>query len=272
MLQNRYSEALKAYEEALKIFKDLGEPNSVATVLHQTGMVFEEAGQFKAAEQAYRRALAIEVQQNETAGEASTLGQLGLLYDKMGRVEEAVIFFRQVKDKHIKLKDLFNEGHDHHNIAACLIKLKRYDEARGEINRAIECKEPYGHAATLWNVWNLLSTLEQAEGNKEAAAKARGKAIELYLDYRKDGGENHERGGPLCTQFWQAMQENKTEEMEKLLAELENDSETHPLLKILIAKLKAIIGGSREPELAADPELHYTDAAEILFLLERLPK
>ncbi len=33
---------------------------------------------------------------------------------------------------------------------------------------------------------------------------------------------------------------------------------------------KNTLSGSRDPQLAADAELHYTDAAEILFLLEKL--
>jgi len=41
-------------------------------------------------------------------------------------------------------------------------------------------------------------------------------------------------------------------------------------LKPLIPKLQAILAGSRDLGLTADPELDYHDAAEILFLLEKL--
>ena len=40
--------------------------------------------------------------------------------------------------------------------------------------------------------------------------------------------------------------------------------------RLLIEKLQAILAGSRDPELAADPELHYQYAAEIQLLLEYL--
>ncbi len=42
--------------------------------------------------------------------------------------------------------------------------------------------------------------------------------------------------------------------------------------KLLVLKLQAILTGSREVGLASDAGLDYTDAAEILFLLERLEK
>ncbi|MFC2154931.1 hypothetical protein ACFLRB_00370 [Acidobacteriota bacterium] len=67
------------------------------------------------------------------------------------------------------------------------------------------------------------------------------------------------------------MGENKTEEMAAVLAGLAQEPEFPSYLKVLIPKLQAILEGKRDPELAADPELDYTDAAEILFLLENLP-
>jgi tetratricopeptide (TPR) repeat protein len=169
-----------------------------------------------------------------------------------------------------EIKDIANEGVARNNLAIRLIKLKRYDEARQEIQRAIECYKPYGHAAQPWTTWNILCALELAVGNREAADRARDQAIQLYLAYRRDGGENHYPGGRLCHEFREALQENKTGEMATRLTELSNNPEIDQSLKFLILKLQALLAGSRDPGLAADPELHYTDAAEILFLLEEL--
>jgi hypothetical protein len=38
----------------------------------------------------------------------------------------------------------------------------------------------------------------------------------------------------------------------------------------LVLKLQALLSGSRDPGLAADPDLDYDDAAEILLLVEEL--
>jgi tetratricopeptide (TPR) repeat protein len=270
MLQKRYDDAPKAYDKALKFFEDLGEPESVAAVWHQMGMVHKEANRFEAAEQAYRQSLAIKVQQNNPSGEAGILIQLGNLYDKMGRSEESVIFCRQAADKYVEIKDMAKEGLALNNLALRLIKLKRYDEARQEILRTIECIKPYDHAAQPWNTWMILNNLEQAEGNREAADRARDRAIQLFLAYRHDGGENHSGSGRLCHEFRKALQENKTGKMAARLTELSNNPEIHSSLKPLIPKLQALLTGSRDPVLAADPELDFDDAAEILFLLEEL--
>ena len=110
--------------------------------------------------------------------------------------------------------------------------------------------------------------LEKAVGNREAADRARDQAIQLYLAYRRDGGENHTKGGRLCHEFRKALQENKTGKMATRLTELLNHPEISTSLKPLIPKLQALLAGSRDPGLAADPELDFDDAAEILFLLE----
>ena len=72
MVQQRYEEALAAYQEALKLFDAFGEPVSVAVAWHQIGMVYRRAQKFEQAEQAYRESLAITVQQQNRTGEADT--------------------------------------------------------------------------------------------------------------------------------------------------------------------------------------------------------
>jgi len=41
------------------------------------------------------------------------------------------------------------------NLAGMFIKLKRYDDARQEIVRAIGCKKPFGHTAEPWKTWDV---------------------------------------------------------------------------------------------------------------------
>lgn len=270
MYQKRYGDALNAYEETLKIFIGLGEPSSVATTWHQLGMVHQEAGQFKKAEQAYRKALAIDVQQHNPAGEASTLAQLGLLYEKMNRLEDAVIFSRQAVDKSVEINDMAKEGAARSNIARTLIKLQRFENAREEIHRAIECNKPYGHAARPWISWSILSDLETGVGNQEAATKARQQAMDLYLAYRRDGGENQEFEGRICAMVEQAINAGQIEEIEKVLEEAANDPGLSSSKKLLVSKLKALLSGSRDPALWEDPGLWYTDAVELRMLLEKI--
>jgi tetratricopeptide (TPR) repeat protein len=205
MLQGRYAEALAAYEKARETFAELGEPNVVAGMWHQMGVTHEEAGNYEAAEGAYREALALRVKHRYRTDEAATLSQLGLLYDKMGRLEEAVTFHRQAVDIGVLMHDTFKEGLRRNNLAVTLTRLGRHNEARGEIGRAIECRQPYGHAAELWKTWMILHDLERAAGDPAAAERAKGEARRLFLAYRQEGGGEPQRRRAVVRGGWRGI-------------------------------------------------------------------
>ena len=270
--QRRYDDALTAYQEARETFAALGEPLTVAGSWHQIGMVHQEACQSEAAEQAYRQSLAIRTQEGDVRGQASSLTQLGNLYKASGRFEDAASFYQQAISKDIELGDARYEGIDRSNLADTLRQLGRYDEARSEIRRAITSKEPFGHAAELWKTWDILQQIEEAEGNAPAAAQARAKALDLYLAYRRDGGENHSGIGRLCHAVTAAMlgQADDAPSIETLKPQLEQllaqDEGWNPLVPLLLQ----IIDGTRDRTLAEHPDLRYDAAAELHVLLDQL--
>ena len=187
--QKQYSEALRLYGEARNEFEQLNEPGMVAVAWHRTGIVHQGAGQPQAAEAAYQQSLRIRVQTGHKSGQAGTLGQLANLYAYLGRTEESIRLGRQAADVYTDIGDTHSEGLVRSNLAIRLVELKRYTEARREVNRAIECKQPSGHSAEPWKSYNILANLERAEGNQPAAVAARQQAINAYLAYRRDDGE-----------------------------------------------------------------------------------
>ena len=118
-----------------------------------------------------------------------------------------------------------------------------------------------------WKTWHILYDLEQASGNPQASLEARQKALDAYLAYRRDGGENHSGAGRLTLAVGQAMQQWDTEEIEQVIGQL---LETDGWHKNFLHKLQAIIAGERDLALAEDEELHYELAAELIVLLESL--
>jgi tetratricopeptide (TPR) repeat protein len=186
------------------------------------------------------------------------------------RPEDDACLYRQAVDKHVQIEDTAGEGLVRSNLADALRQLGRYGEARQEIRRAIACGEAFGHAVESWKTWAILADIELAEGQQAAAAAARQKAIELFLVYRRDGGENHELGGRLCAAFTEAMLAGNFQEAAGMLAEWRSRPNLPADLPLLLDALEAILGGRRDPSLAQHPDLYYDDAAEILLLLEAL--
>jgi tetratricopeptide (TPR) repeat protein len=272
LVQKRFEAALEIYAAARDAFNMLGEPGMVAKAWHQTGAVHQEAGQFEAAEQDYRQSLALKVRANDLEGQANTLNQLGNLFGSMGHLEEAVAFYRQAADVAVRLKDLAKEGVRRSNLGDTLNKLRRYDEARQEILRAIECGRPYGQAAEPWKTWSILEDLERATGHAEAAQAARRQAIETYLAYRRARGYSQSTQEQLFALVAQAIRENNQAEARQVLDQLDTQGNAPSQFEALIARLQAILDGDRDPELAGDPELYYRDAAELQLLLESLSR
>lgn len=271
MLQHRYPEALAAYSEARERFTQLDEPGSVAIAWHQIGAVYQAAGQPEAAEDAYRKSLAIKVRLGDVAGQARTLNQLGLLYDEeFGRIEEAVTFFRQAVNISVESHDMAKEGLRRSNLAIRLRKLRRYDEARQEIRRAIECSTPFGHAAEPWKSFSVLAEIELEAGNPAAAAQAKREAIASYLAYRRDGGENHFVDGRISLAVTQSLLAGSATDAAGLLQRLAATPEGTGALRTFVHALQAVVAGSRDRALADAPELDCTMAAEILLLIETL--
>jgi tetratricopeptide (TPR) repeat protein len=268
--QQRYGEALEAYQQARDTFTRFNEPGNVAIFWHQIGRVHEEAGQPEAAEEAYNQSLAINVRLGNQAGQAGTLGQLGILYaEVLQRPEEAVAFYRRAAEIYREIGDLAKEGMAQNNLANTFRKLQRLEEARQAIHRAIECKAPFGHAASPWTSWGLLAAIETAAGNSAAAADARHQAIGAFLAYRRDGGENQNAFGRLALAVRQALASGDPAEAASSLQQLAADPRAASMLPFLIA-LQAITAGSRDRSLAEDPGLDYEEAAEVLLLIEAL--
>jgi tetratricopeptide (TPR) repeat protein len=270
LYQRRYAEALETYQQARNTFSRLNEPGSIAIIWHQVGRVHEEAGQPEAAEEAYNQSLAIKVRLGDQAGQASTLGQLGNLYDDvLQRPEEAVAFYQRAAEICGAIGDTWGEGRQWSNLANTLFKLQHLEEARQVIRRAIECKAPFGHAAEPWTSLAILAAIETAAGKGAAAADARHKAINAYLSYRHDGGENQSGSGRLAHAVRQALASDDPAEVAFSLQQLAADPAWAEHIPFLTA-LQAISAGSRDRSLAENPGLTYDQAAEVLLLIEAL--
>jgi tetratricopeptide (TPR) repeat protein len=271
MFQGRYGEAIAEHEAARTLFEQQNEPQSVAVIWHQTGMVYQKAGQYDAAEAAYRQSLEIETRLGDRAGQASSLNQLGNLYDDcFNRPEEAVTFYRQAADIFVEQGDSRLEGAARNNIANTLRQLHRYDEARGEIRRAIECYQPFGTAVEIYKSFDILHDIETATGNPAAARTAWQQARDVYLAYRQQGGYAQTPSGKLVDQILGSVQQGQADEAVQFLTQASQSAETPSWLRAFAPKILTILNGSRDETLADDPALDYDDAAEVLFLIQRL--
>jgi tetratricopeptide (TPR) repeat protein len=268
--QCRYQDALLLFGEARSQFSALGESNGEGSFWHQSGMVYEKAGEMAAAEDAYRTSLACNGQLGNAAAQALTLNHLGGLYDAMDRTEEAVACLRQAVDKSVESRNVAYEGASRTNLGEVLRKLGRLAEGRRELHRAIECKSQFGHATEPWVSWHTLANVEIDAEDFAAATEARQKSIQCYIAYRRDGGENDSGTGRLVVDMAKALRAGGTSVAAEFLDELAADPRAKGSFCTFIQALQAVVKGSRDRRLANAPDLDYTMAAEVLLLIEKL--
>ena len=262
---------MDAYADARARFTRLGELGTVGIYWHQTGIAYEHSGNPGAAEDAYREALAIKVRLDDVVGQASTLNQLGNLYQYvLSRPEESVALYRQAADLHVKIGDVANEVGARSNLGDALRRLGRLAEARLEVQRTIECGAEFGHASSPWATWANLADIETAAANSGAAAAARTQARAAYLAYRRDSGENHYPSCRIALAVTERLSARDPAAAQSLLRQVATDPKCPDRLRPFLTALEAIAVGSRDPALADAPNLHYTEAAEVLLLIETL--
>lgn len=145
--------------------------------------------------------------------------------------------------------------------------MKRNDEARRELLRAVECQAPFGHAAEPWNTWAIRYDLERAIEDHAAAAAARREAIASYLAYRRAGGVSRHNLFDLFVLVTRALQENESEVALQQLAQLSAEDIPQEI-RSLIAKLLALLHGDRSVALSDDSTMSYITVAELQLLLE----
>jgi tetratricopeptide (TPR) repeat protein len=268
--QQRYAEALEAYQQTRDTFSRLNEPGTVAGVWHQIGMVHEQAGQPEAAEEAYNQSLAINVRLGNQTGQGRTLVHLGNLYkDYLKKPEAAVACYQRAVEIYCELGDVANEGKALSGLAMTFLKFQRFDESRVCIKRVIQSTKASGLEVEPWKIWSVLANIETAAGNSAAATDARHQALGAFLAYRRDGGENQTGSGRLALDVRQSLVNGDAAEATSLLQQLAAEPDFANQLPFLTA-LQAITAGSRDRSLAEDPGLSYDQAAEVLLLIEAL--
>lgn len=136
--------------------------------------------------------------------------------------------------------------------------------------RAIECKSQFGHVAEPWASSSYLCEIEKSTGNETAAHIAWVQARDAYLAYRRQGGYAQTGGGRLVDHVLGLLAQQKNDEIEPLFNQLAQDPNATDSLKLFMQAIITILTGSPNPALADNPALNYADAAEILFLIDRL--
>ncbi|MEG4391340.1 tetratricopeptide repeat protein [Microcoleus sp. BROC3] len=165
--------AIVKFEEALKLFRAVGDRGGEATTLNNIGLVYSELGEKQKALEYYSQSLPLFRAVGDRGGEATTLNNIGLVYSELGEKQKALEYYSQslplsraTDDRGGEARTLNNIGNVYSQLGEKQKALEYYSQSL-PLFRAIGYRR--GEATTLNNIGLVYSQL----GEKQ-------KALEYY--------------------------------------------------------------------------------------------
>ncbi|MGH3391100.1 MAG: AfsR/SARP family transcriptional regulator [Actinomadura sp.] len=141
----RYPEALDAAQQALRIWRELGDAWCEGIVLHLLGGAYKGLQRFPEGVDHYRQALAVHNETGNLWGSGWTLTSLAAAYRELGRLGEALDTAHEAKDVWQKLGDRHGEGIILNNLGDICRKLGQTDDAIRHFRQALEVNREIGN-------------------------------------------------------------------------------------------------------------------------------
>jgi CHAT domain-containing protein/Tfp pilus assembly protein PilF len=142
-----YAQALKYFEQALIIGKEVGDKAGEGIILHNIGAVYNSLGQYADALKFYEQALVIRQQVGDKAGEKDTLNNIGLAYSNLGQYADALKFYEQALVIIKQVGNKAGEGITLYNIGLVYNRLGEYAQALKFYEQALVIAQEIGDKA-----------------------------------------------------------------------------------------------------------------------------
>jgi CHAT domain-containing protein/tetratricopeptide (TPR) repeat protein len=189
----RYSEALKAYEQALAIAQEVGDQKGEGIALNNTGLVFGNQGRYAEAQKTLQQALLIRREVEDRAGEGDTFNNIGIVYHYQGRYSEALEAYGQALAIAGEVEDRDKEGNALNNIGEVYRMQGRYGEALDALQQALAIAQAIKDRAGEGITRNNIGLVYYRQARYDEALEAYQEALEIA----REEGNRATEGGTL---------------------------------------------------------------------------
>jgi predicted ATPase len=178
--QGETARAKELWEEALDLFRELGDPEGTARTIAELGAIAVAESDFDRGVAMYEECVAIFREQGKTSRLATALGNLGAIANMrgdrrtaVGHLTEAIALCREIGDEDGLAVNL-------HNIARAEVALGRPDEGRAALTESIALARRLGYREVLAYCLGGLAELALLEDDAERAATMLGASEHLF--------------------------------------------------------------------------------------------
>ena len=181
--------AVDYYNQALNIFRLIGDKLSEANQLGNLGIAYYQQGEVEQAICHYNLALEIYHLMGNRQGEANQLGNLGAAYYRLGRIKQAIKYYNQVLEISILNCNKLVESKALGNLGQAYYRLEELDQAIRHYHQALDVSRQVGDWHTEATNLGNLGLAYKKLGQLQQARALWKKALQIYESIESSDAE-----------------------------------------------------------------------------------
>lgn len=161
--------AIKTYEEALKIWDELGDKEGQSMTLEGIGNAYEEMKKYAEAERYLLKALEIVKGEKRNYGIATVLENLGTLYGRMGNYKKALEHHLESLNIRESLPSRRNLALSLNKVGSTYLNLEKKELAKSYLHKSLVISKEIKNGALLRENYKALTNFYESINNKNEA-------------------------------------------------------------------------------------------------------
>jgi CHAT domain-containing protein/Flp pilus assembly protein TadD len=194
LARRNYPAAIEKLQQAIVIYKQLGDLAGEGDALHGFGKIYYNQLQYKKALQFYQQALVARRKTGNRKLEAITLNDMGLAYQNLSQYAEALKYHQQALPIRRETGDRVGEGTTLHNMGLVYESLSQYVKALESFQQALPIFRTIGHRVGEGATLNGIGTVYQSLGQYPKALEVFQQALPIHRE-----SEDREREGIILS-------------------------------------------------------------------------
>ncbi|MGH9967538.1 MAG: CHAT domain-containing protein [Pyrinomonadaceae bacterium] len=171
--------AIEKYQEALQLYRSIGDRGGEALTLNNLGFSYQLIGENQKALDSYQQALSTYRASNDSSGEASTLNNLAAVYYGLGDRQKALDCLNQALPIFRASGDRSGEADAINNMGAIYDQLGDKPKARASYEQALTLYRAIGDQSSTAGALNNIGYLYNAAGERRKAVEFYQQALQL---------------------------------------------------------------------------------------------
>ncbi|MBI2281684.1 MAG: tetratricopeptide repeat protein [Bacteroidetes bacterium] len=183
-LQGKSDKAIKVYEQCLKLFKEIGDEDGLATTYNNIGYVYRYQGNIAKAIEYYQLSLNLNEKIKNKKGIALALNNLGLIYVQNNEIDQAERFLKESLKLKLEVNDKQGIGYAYINLADIYRIREQKELALDYYDKAIETLQQIGERHGIANCYNNIGLIYWQYSDYELSEKFFKKGLDLNVELK----------------------------------------------------------------------------------------